>query len=399
MPVNSPSLLRRVTPGGWAAIAWAAGLVYSFVVLVRLPGESRDNFYRGVLLADGNQVWLAVSAAATLAGCALLRRTPLSALGLLLAGTVFGAWAMHSTAIDVPLVLGPDVALWYIAATLPRRKVVLASGLAALVLLGYPIGRVLVGFVIGTSTALAVLLTAAVAVLLGNSAGESRRHAAELSSSAAARAVAGERLRIARELHDMVAHSIGIVALQAGAARLVLTTQPEAARDALGQVETASRETLSGLRRMLVALRAAEDDPSGQPPLTPTPGLADLDRLAASTTAAGVAVDLRHRGPRRPLPPEVDLAAYRVVQEAVANVVRHAGARSCQVTISREEDSVSIEILDGGGLRATQPGGAGFGLLGMKERVALLHGSFTAGPRPTGGFRVAATLPVPAGAR
>ncbi|MFD8477873.1 sensor histidine kinase [Kitasatospora sp. NPDC059673] len=399
MPVNSPSLLRRVTPGGWAAVAWTAGLVYSFVVLVRLPGESPDNFYRGLLLADGNQIWLALSAVASLAGCVLLRRRPLTALGLLLAGAVFGAFAMHSTAIDVPLVLGPDVALWYVAATLPRRRAVIASGMAALVLLGYPIGRVLAGFVIGTSSALAVLLTAVVAALLGNSAGESRRHAAELSENAAARAVAGERLRIARELHDMVAHSIGIVALQAGAARLVLTTQPEAARDALGQVETASRETLSGLRRMLVALRAAEDTPDGRPPLAPAPGLADLDRLARTTTAAGVAVELRWHGERRPLPPEVDLSAYRVVQESLANVVRHAGARSCQVTISCGEDSVSIEVLDGGGRRGTQPAGAGFGMLGMQERVALLHGTFAAGPRPSGGFRVAATLPVTAGAR
>ncbi|MFI9788899.1 sensor histidine kinase [Kitasatospora sp. NPDC051984] len=399
MPVNSPSLLRRVTPGGWAAVAWTAGLAYSFVVLVRLPGESPDNFYRGLLMSDANQVWLAVCAVVSLAGCVLLRRMPLSALGLLLAGAVFGAFAMHSSTMDVPLVLGPDVALWYVAATLPRRKVVLGSGMAALVLLGYPIGRVFAGFIIGTSTELAVLLTAAVAVLLGNSAGESRRHAAELSENAAARAVAGERLRIARELHDMVAHSIGIVALQAGAARLVLTTQPEAARDALGQVETASRETLSGLRRMLVALRAAEDDPSDRVPLAPAPGLADLDRLARSTTAAGVAVDLRWYGERRPLPPEVDLSAYRVVQESLANVVRHAGARSCQVTISCEEDSVSVEVLDSGGLRGTQPSGAGFGLLGMQERVALLHGTFAAGPRPTGGFRVAATLPVAVGAR
>ncbi|MFD8598614.1 sensor histidine kinase [Kitasatospora sp. NPDC059646] len=399
MPVHSPSLLRRVTPGGWAALAWTAGLAYSFVVLVRLPGEARDEFHRGLWLADANQRALAGCVVASLAGCALLRRRPLTALGLLLAGTVFGAFAMHSSVIDVPLVLGVDVALWYIAAHLTRRQVVLASALAALVLLGYPLGRVLVGFVIGTSTELAVLLTAAVAVLLGNSAGESRRHAAELGESAAARAVAGERLRIARELHDMVAHSIGIVALQAGAARLVLTTQPEAAREALGQVETAGRETLSGLRRMLVALRAAEDDPDTPPPLGPALGLADLDRLAAATTAAGVTVDLRRGGAWSALPPEVDLAAYRVVQEALTNVVRHAGARSCRVTVDCGESEVSVEILDSGGLRATQPGGAGFGLLGMRERVSLLDGSFTAGPRPTGGFRVAATLPLPAGAR
>ncbi|MGW4378476.1 sensor histidine kinase [Kitasatospora sp. NPDC004531] len=400
MSANPHSLLRRVPPGGWAAIAWTAGLAYSFVVLVRLPGESRNDFHRGVWLAGDNQHQLAVCVLLSPAGCALLRRRPAAALGLLLAGAVFGAFAMHSTVIDVPLMLGADVALWHIAATRRRREVVLASAMAALVLVGYPVVRVLVGFVIGTSSALAALLTAAVAVLLGNSAAESRRHAAELGANAAARAVAGERLRIARELHDMVAHSIGIVALQAGAARLVLTTQPEAAREALGRIESAGRDTLAGLRRMLVALRAAEDDPDGRAaPLGPAPGLADLDRLAAATTAAGVAVELHRCGELDSLPPELDIAAYRVVQEALANVVRHAGARSCRVTVEGGEDEVSIEVLDGGGLRATQPGGAGFGLLGMRERVALLHGSFTAGPRPAGGFRVAATLPRPVGAR
>ncbi|MER8185155.1 sensor histidine kinase [Kitasatospora sp. NPDC094015] len=394
MPANSPSLIRRVTPGGWAALAWAAGIAYSLVVLVRLPGESRRDHYRGLLMAEPNQLWLAACVVASLCGCLLLRRSPLAALGLLLTGTVLGAAGLHSTEIDVPLVLGTDVALWSVAATRPRREVISAAAMAALVLLGYPIGRVLAGFVIGTSTALAVALTAVVAVLLGNSAGQARRHAAALGESAAARAVAGERLRIARELHDMVAHSIGIIALQAGAARRVLTTQPEHARDALGQVETAGRETLSGLRRMLVALRAAEDFPDGEAPLTPAPGLADLDRLAQATTTAGVAVDIQWRGERRTLPPEVDLSAYRIVQEALTNVVRHAGARSCQVTIDCGENDVSIEVLDGGGLRATQPAGAGFGLLGMQERVTLLHGGFSAGPRPGGGFRVAATLPV-----
>ncbi|GAA1934136.1 hypothetical protein GCM10009753_79360 [Streptantibioticus ferralitis] len=155
---------------------------------------------------------------------------------------------------------------------------VIAAAMTATVLIGYPSLRLAIGWVIGTSTMLAVALTAVVAWLLGNSSRQAREHHAELRAHAADSAVAGERPRIARELHDMVAHSIGIVALQAGAARRVIT-QPERARDALGAVETASRETLSGLRRMLVALRAAEGSADAEPsavPLTPMHGLADL---------------------------------------------------------------------------------------------------------------------------
>lgn len=394
MLANSTSLLKRVPPGGWAALAWAAGVAYSFVVLVRLPGESREDYYRGVFIAPSNRISFVLCAVFALAGSALLRRRALTGLGLLLGGALFGVTAMHSTTLDIPLALPVDVALWYVAASRPRRDVLIAAAMAAGLIIGYPIVRVSIGWVTGTSAELATALSAVVALLLGNSAGESRRHATALSEHAAARAVEGERLRIARELHDMVAHSIGIVALQAGAARRVFTTQPELAREALGQVETASRETLSGLRRMLVALRAAEDSPDAAAPLAPAAGLADLDRLAAATTAAGVHVELRRSGGSRPLPTEVGLAAYRIVQEALTNVVRHAGRALLSGDRRPGENHVSIEILDGGGLRGTQLGGAGFGLLGMEERVALLHGEFAAGPRPGGGFRVAATLPV-----
>ncbi|MCO5988278.1 ATP-binding protein [Actinoallomurus spadix] len=191
----------------------------------------------------------------------------------------------------------------------------------------------------------------------------------------------------------MVAHSIGIVALQAGAARRVIDTQPTGARDALREVELASRETLSGLRRMLGALRQAELR-DGAPGFDEMPGLADVDRLAATTTAAGVRVDVQWRGERRPLPPEVDLSAYRIIQEAVTNVVRHAGARSCTVSIDHRDEEISIEVVDDGRGHGLTPG-TGYGLVGMRERAALLHGDLTAGPRPEGGFRVTARLPLP----
>jgi signal transduction histidine kinase len=241
------------------------------------------------------------------------------------------------------------------------------------------------------------VLALATSYMAGRLIRERREHAVALRSQAVSDAVTAEWLRIARELHDMVAHSIGIVALQAGAARRVIDTQPARARDALGEVENASRETLSGLRRMLGALRQADlADGAQAAPLHEMPGLADVDWLAEATTAAGVRVDVRRRGERRPLPPEIELSAFRIIQEAVTNVVRHAQTHSCQVFIDWQEEDLSIEVVDDGrGHGATAQ--TGYGLVGMRERVSLLGGEFSAGPRPEGGFRVAARLPLPVG--
>ncbi len=186
----------------------------------------------------------------------------------------------------------------------------------------------------------------------------------------------------------MVAHSIGIIAIQAGMGRRVIGTQPQEAGNALAAIESTSRETLSGLRRMLGALRQSEGAP-----LDPAPGLADLDRLVTAAGDAGVRVKLRTTGRPRPLPPDLELAAYRVVQEALTNVVRHAGVPDCEVTVGHGEAELSVEVTDGG--RGAAVGAEGYGIVGMRERVALLHGVFEAGPRPEGGFRVAARLPVP----
>ena len=158
-----------------------------------------------------------------------------------------------------------------------------------------------------------------------------------------------ERLRIARELHDMVAHSIGIIAIQAGAGRRVFDARPDEARDALAAIEATSRETLSGLRRMLTGLRRADPEPGpGQAPLDPAPGLADIERLAATTLDAGVKVEVDWRGSREPLPADIDLSAFRIIQEAVTNVVRHAGTSQCQVSISQQDGQLSIEVTDSG---------------------------------------------------
>ena len=163
----------------------------------------------------------------------------------------------------------------------------------------------------------------------------------------------------------------------------------------MAAIEAASREALSGLRRMVTGLRRAEPEPgAGQAPLGPVPGLAGIDRLAATTLEAGVQVDVDWHGSREPLPADIDLSAFRIIQEAVTNVVRHASTDRCQVSIDQQDGQLSIEVTDSG--CGGSAAGTGYGITGMRERAALLGGDFSAGPRPGGGFRVAARLPLPA---
>ncbi|MGW3041780.1 sensor histidine kinase [Kitasatospora sp. NPDC001159] len=244
----------------------------------------------------------------------------------------------------------------------------------------------------------------AVAWVFGGVYRKRREYLEALHEQTEARAVMAERLRIARELHDSVAHSIGIITVLSGAAARVVESKPEQTRQALTGIETTSRETLLGLQRMLGALRRAEPDDAmpRSAPLAPGAGLADVPQLAERTADAGVRVHVTWRGEQRPLPPEIELSAFRIVQESVTNVVRHSGARTCRVAVGYEPTGVTIEVVDDGddGLGgpgrprlSAAAGGSGFGLLGMRERVTLLSGQFSAGRRPEGGFRVTARLP------
>ncbi len=203
--------------------------------------------------------------------------------------------------------------------------------------------------------------------------------------------VQAERLRIARELHDMVAHSIGVIAIQAGMGSRVIDTQPDEAGNALRAIEDVSRDTLAGLRRMIGALRRSDGEP-----VFGENGLGDLDDLVTRSAGAGVRVKLEWLGERRPLPPDIDLSAFRIIQEAVTNVVRHAGTDRCEVVIDQRDQELFITVTDNGRGGVPNPG---YGLRGIEERVALLQGEFTAGPGPDGGFRVAVLIPIPAGVR
>ncbi|MFD8597919.1 sensor histidine kinase [Kitasatospora sp. NPDC059646] len=389
-----PKVLSRVAPGSWMVLLWLA--VTAYTVFEQM--HTRDGL-SVLTLSLGNQLDEAVAVLAVLAA-GRPRRRPLTALCLLLFGTVVSVMAM--AVADIPLLqyLAVDVAVCYLAATQPARTSLTAGALALGTLLGYSGLRALTGMDAYGSTTVTGALTTAIAWLIGHAVRQSHTHADALRAQAAEQAVTSERLRIARELHDMVAHSIGIVALQAGAARRVFDTQPDRARAALGEVETAGRETLAGLRRLLGALRDADGGGVGAEAerTAPAPGLDDLAALAATTTAAGVRVELAWSGPRRPLPPEIELSAYRIVQEAVTNVVRHAEERACRVSIDFRPDELRVAVVNSGPARAPRSA-HGYGLVGMRERAALLHGGFTAGPEPGGGFRVAARLPVPLPAR
>jgi signal transduction histidine kinase len=213
----------------------------------------------------------------------------------------------------------------------------------------------------------------------------------------ARRAVTEERLRIARELHDVVAHSMSVIAVQSAVGNHVMDTQPEEARHALAAIEATSRAALTEMRRLLGVLRQ-DGEPAGS--LVPAPGLADLAPLAAQVRKAGLSVWVHIEGERGQVPPGVDLSAYRIVQEALTNVIKHAECSTANVTVRYAPGSVTLEITDDGHCtpRPDTPAGAfstGHGIIGMRERVAVFGGEFAAGPRPEGGFRVFARLPIP----
>ncbi|MFH9063420.1 sensor histidine kinase [Streptomyces coeruleorubidus] len=216
------------------------------------------------------------------------------------------------------------------------------------------------------------------------------RERAERAEAARRRADA-ERLRIAQELHDVLAHSISVINVQAGVGLALLDSDPEQARTALTTIKAQSKEALGEVRQVLDTLRAP-----GDAPRAPAPGLDRLPELVEQAASAGLTVDVQGEPPR--LAPGTDLAAFRIVQEALTNVVRHSGSRHARVRLAHDADGLRLRIDDDGPATGADAGGSGNGLAGMRERAAALGGTIEAGPRPDGGFRVLAVLPLTASA-
>jgi signal transduction histidine kinase len=236
------------------------------------------------------------------------------------------------------------------------------------------------GLALGTRTEQARVLRARVA------------EAEHERAQAAAQATAEERARIARELHDVVAHSVSVMVVQTSGVRRLLNDEQHRERDALLSVEQIGRQALTEMRRMLGVMRTSEDQPAAA--LAPQPGLQHLDRLIAQVEEAGLPVTLRVEGERRGLSPGVDLSAYRIVQEGLTNVLKHSKGAHADVLVRFDESAVRLEISDDG--TAPAGDGNGHGLVGMRERVALYGGTLEAGPRDGGGFVLRAELPVEA---
>jgi signal transduction histidine kinase len=293
------------------------------------------------------------------------------------------------------------VALYTVAALADRRDSLQAAGITAVAVLVVLVANWRELTVIDV---VANYLVFGTAWILGDNVRTRRKYVAELEDKAvrleaereaqAQRAAVEERTRIARELHDVVAHSVSVMTVQAGAARRLLDrskADPQA-REAMATVETTGREALAELRRVVGVLRADDESPG----LDPQPGVADLPALVARAQEAGLAVDLTIEGEPRALPSGVDLSAYRIAQEALTNAFKHAGPAHADVRVCYGADALEVQVVDDGRGAAADPSpvGGGHGLVGMRERVALFDGELVAGPRPGGGYEVKARLPI-----
>jgi len=328
-------------------------------------------------------------------GMALLarRRYPRAVLAVVLVATL-GATALGAANAWLALLVA------FFTAVLRGHRV---TAIASLVV-GYVVS------VVGATLEFDLLLAAGLVTLLlvaELARARSARAAADRRgrAEAAARLASDERLAIARDLHDVVAHSISVINVQANTALHLMDRQPERAQQALTAIRDVSGQALGELATVLGALRAG-DQAGGGAPLTPVPGVARLDELAARARSAGFAVSLTADGPVRPLPAGVDAAAYRIVQEALTNAVRHSAGRSALVQLRYRPADLEIEVADDGTTAVPTPAtgdpsaaaskranSTGNGLRGMTERARALGGSLDAGPRPGGGFRVLARLP------
>jgi signal transduction histidine kinase len=330
------------------------------------------------------------------------RRFPRASLAVCLTALLAYAAGRYVAYPGLPVfVLTFDIALH------SRRRVGLAALVASAAAIAFSLALQSSG-VVTFSTWVASELGVLVAWLAGRNLRLRRARWAELQARTerlerereeeARRAVTEERLRIARELHDVIAHSMSVIAVQSAVGNHVIDAQPAEARQALAAIEATSRSALTEMRRLLGVLRQ-EGEPRGS--LSPAPGLADLSSLVSQVQDAGLQVWINVDGQRGSVPPGIDLSAYRVIQEALTNVIKHAGSAAATVTIRYRDDSVTVEIANQAPAASVAhvPAprmGSGHGIIGMRERVAVFGGQFAAGSGPDGGFLVRACFPIAA---
>ena len=317
------------------------------------------------------------------------RRWPVAVLGVsVAAATIYTLLGYVNGAVLV----APMIALYTVASQVTVRQAV-AYGLGTLVVLGSasisvnPLGP-FGGAVVILPFMTAVVVIAGIAVANRRAYVDSIRDRAEQD---ARRRLDEERLRIARELHDVVAHTMATINVQAGVAAHVLSTRPDVVAESLQAIKTASKEGLRELRAILNVLRQADD----ADPTQPAPGTAQLEALITGTRRSGLETTFTVTGQPVSLQAAVDLAAYRIIQESLTNTIRHAGPATAAVSLGYHHDELRIDVIDTGrGQPAVAGSGGGHGLAGMRERAAAVGGTVEAGPGPAGGFRVAARLPL-----
>ena len=377
----------------------ALAVLLAFVLVVGSYGEGHPNQLGDVAQFHGRPVphptaALALVAVACLA-LAWRRRYPVTVLAVSVA-----AVALYSLLgyVNGAALIAPVLAMYAVATQVSAlRAVILAVATVAVLMtatgVNNPFGRYSDGPFVLIPGMVAAVAFAGIAVR------NRRAYVASIQDRAeqdARRQVDEERLRIARELHDVVAHTMATINVQAGVAAHVLPAKPEAAAEALLAIKTASKEGLRELRAILNVLRQADD----ADPVQPAPGLAQLDALVEGARRAGLPITLTVTGAPYPLPAAVDLAAYRIVQESLTNVIRHAGPAAAAVSLSYHPDEIDIDVTDTGHGPKASPGSAaaggtaGHGQAGMRERAAAVGGTVQTGPRPAGGYQVTARLPV-----
>ncbi|MFI7545766.1 sensor histidine kinase [Actinoplanes sp. NPDC049599] len=356
------------------------GLLALALLAVGLMGTAPAGRNQGVPSIPGWAYALVVTAALAPAVRRLLPMQVLAVCtaavcGYLLSGNPYG-----------PIMLSLAIAVYTVAAHRPlRAAAVAATGSLVLLIVAGLLGG-------GLDTAAVAPQVAWVAgpLAIGVTVRVGREQVLQNRRDEARRQADAERLRVAQEVHDVVGHGLAAIMMQADVALHLLPKQPEQAEAALTAISRTSRESLDELRTTLGAVRRG-DDPDDR---SPAPGLAHLNALVDRTRAVGVPVTVDLTGPLASLPTAVDLAAYRIVQESLTNVLRHAGAATATVQVTLTDANLTVSVTDTGRGALPTPAPAGHGLAGMKERASALGGSLTAGPRPEGGFAVTAALPV-----